>query len=151
MVKFVQLGVRSRSNSCRDRIAPPIPPAILEGPSATNLRGMLLLFPVLHPSCISLGLVNFSHQAPFPILSSPLPARIPNMALKQIISSNALPALVVLFVLWRIVVTVRAYLRLRAFKGPWIASVSSIWLVRAVNKGHLHLKTNEVLRKYGVF
>jgi hypothetical protein len=49
------------------------------------------------------------------------------------------------------VVSVRAYLRLRAFKGPWIAGVSSIWLVRAVNKGHLHLKTHEVLRKYGRF
>lgn len=104
------------------------------------------------PACISSALVSFPPQTiVLFLLVFSSSTSIEAMALKQVAVANALPALVTLFILYRLVATVRQYLRLQAFKGPWVASISSIWLVRAVNKGHLHLKTHEVLRKYGQF
>jgi hypothetical protein len=47
--------------------------------------------------------------------------------------------------------TFRSWYRLRHFKGPLIATLSRIWLVRTVSKGRLHLDFYEVNQKYGTF
>lgn len=47
--------------------------------------------------------------------------------------------------------TFRSWYRLRQFKGPLIATLSRLWLVRAVSAGTLHLDFQGVNRKYGMF
>jgi hypothetical protein len=46
--------------------------------------------------------------------------------------------------------TFRSWYRLRQFKGPLIANVSRLWLVRAISAGTLHLDFQGVNRKYGM-
>lgn len=45
----------------------------------------------------------------------------------------------------------RSWYRLRHFEGPLFASLSRLWLVRAVSAGTLHLDFQAVNRKYGMF
>jgi hypothetical protein len=47
--------------------------------------------------------------------------------------------------------TFRSWYRLRHFKGPLLASLSRVWLVRAVTAGRLHLDFQAVNQKYGMF
>jgi hypothetical protein len=45
--------------------------------------------------------------------------------------------------------TIGAWYRLRHFKGPFPATFSNIWLLRAVLNGRMHWDILEVNRKYG--
>jgi hypothetical protein len=42
-----------------------------------------------------------------------------------------------------------AWYRLRHFKGPFLASFSNVWLMRAVTSGRMHLDYWEANQKYG--
>ncbi|KUJ10127.1 cytochrome P450 [Mollisia scopiformis] len=48
-----------------------------------------------------------------------------------------------------VVQTCRSWYRLRHFKGPWLASISRLWLVRSISGGRFHLDFMEVNQKYG--
>jgi hypothetical protein len=50
-----------------------------------------------------------------------------------------------------LVQTFRSWYRLRHFKGPFIAALSRIWLVRTISGGRMHLDFQEVNQKYGMF
>ena len=45
--------------------------------------------------------------------------------------------------------TFRSWYRLRHFNGPFIASLSRVWLVRCATRGRLHLDFQKVNQKYG--
>ena len=60
--------------------------------------------------------------------------------------STILISLVGLFLLQ----TFRSWHRLRHFKGPFLASISPIWLVRHISGGRFHLDFMEVNQKYGM-
>ena len=47
--------------------------------------------------------------------------------------------------------TFRSWYRLRHFKGPFLATLSRIWLARHVAGGRMHLDFQEVNQKYGMF
>ena len=47
--------------------------------------------------------------------------------------------------------TTRSYLRLRHIRGPWLACVSELWLLRATAKGDLYKDLEKVLRTYGKY
>lgn len=44
---------------------------------------------------------------------------------------------------------VRAWYKLRMFKGPWLASFSEAWLFGATSSGDVHMKLYDVCKKYG--
>ncbi|CAG8953869.1 hypothetical protein HYFRA_00010830 [Hymenoscyphus fraxineus] len=46
---------------------------------------------------------------------------------------------------------VRAWYKLRMFKGPWLASFSEAWLFGATSSGDVHMKLYDVCQKYGDF
>ncbi|CZR65017.1 related to pisatin demethylase (cytochrome P450) [Phialocephala subalpina] len=48
-----------------------------------------------------------------------------------------------------VVQTFRSWYRLRHFKGPWLAGISRLWLVRKISGGRFHLDFMEVNQKYG--
>ncbi|KAE9376093.1 pisatin demethylase [Stipitochalara longipes BDJ] len=48
-----------------------------------------------------------------------------------------------------LVQTFRSWYRLRHFKGPLLATLSRVWLVRVISGGRMHLDFLEVNRKYG--
>jgi hypothetical protein len=45
--------------------------------------------------------------------------------------------------------TISAWYRLRHFKGPFLATLSNLWLMRAVMDGKMHLHFWEANQKYG--
>ncbi|KAJ9613240.1 hypothetical protein H2200_003182 [Cladophialophora chaetospira] len=45
--------------------------------------------------------------------------------------------------------SIRAYWRLRKFKGPWSAAWSNFWYIRASLSGKAHIVLSEVCNKYG--
>ncbi|KAL9111747.1 MAG: hypothetical protein Q9227_003806 [Pyrenula ochraceoflavens] len=45
--------------------------------------------------------------------------------------------------------TYRSYYRLKAFKGPWSARFSNIWLIKANSSGHASQKYWDLVKKYG--
>jgi hypothetical protein len=49
-----------------------------------------------------------------------------------------------------LVQTFAAWYRLRHFKGPFPASISRLWLMRAVSGGRMHLDFWEANKKYGM-
>ena len=62
--------------------------------------------------------------------------------------------LVFLSLLWAVVFvaqTIAAWYRLRHFKGPFPATFSNIWQLRAVLNGRMHFDVLEANRKYGMF
>ena len=44
----------------------------------------------------------------------------------------------------------QSWYRLRHFKGPFIASLTRLWLVRCITGGRMHLDFQEVNQKYGM-
>lgn len=46
--------------------------------------------------------------------------------------------------------TFHAWYRLRHVKGPFLASFSKLWLLRAVSGGRMHLDFAEACQKYGM-
>lgn len=50
---------------------------------------------------------------------------------------------------WLMLRTLRAWYRLRHFKGPRIAALTRLWLARKVAGGTMHLDFHEVNEKYG--
>lgn len=44
---------------------------------------------------------------------------------------------------------IRAWYKLRMFKGPWLASFSEAWLFGATSSGDVHMKLYDVCKKYG--
>ena len=44
-----------------------------------------------------------------------------------------------------------SYRRLRQFKGPFWCSVSGLWLAKATLDAAVNVKTEEVIRKYGIY
>ena len=44
-----------------------------------------------------------------------------------------------------------SWYRLRHFKGPFLASLTRLWLVRHAAGGRMHLEFQEVNQKYGMF
>lgn len=50
---------------------------------------------------------------------------------------------------WTVVHRLRAWYRLRQFKGPLLASLSRIWLVRVIIGGTMHLDFQKINDKYG--
>lgn len=53
------------------------------------------------------------------------------------------------FAIWYFASTINQYLRLRHFKGPTIAGLTQIWLIRCVGGGRTHLDLQDVCEKYG--
>lgn len=53
-----------------------------------------------------------------------------------------------LFLLY-VVRTLQQYWALSAFKGPWVAGFSRLWLLRANGSGKMNLAFTEVNDKYG--
>jgi hypothetical protein len=45
--------------------------------------------------------------------------------------------------------TFHAWYRLRHIKGPFLASFSKLWLIRAVSSGNMHWEFAKVCQKYG--
>lgn len=45
--------------------------------------------------------------------------------------------------------TISTWYRLRHFKGPFLATLSNLWLMRAVMDGKMHLHYWEANKKYG--
>lgn len=43
----------------------------------------------------------------------------------------------------------RSYFRLRAFRGPFLAATSKLWILKAVYSKNLHLELKKVCDKYG--
>ncbi|KAH0537755.1 hypothetical protein FGG08_005503 [Glutinoglossum americanum] len=41
------------------------------------------------------------------------------------------------------------YRRLKQFKGPWIAAVSKLWMVKSTYRGTMHLDVADACRRYG--
>jgi hypothetical protein len=64
---------------------------------------------------------------------------------------SVLACVVLLILVWRVIATVRQYLRLRHIKGPASAGFSNWWLIRALAGGRNHLDTYEACKKYGTF
>lgn len=62
-------------------------------------------------------------------------------------SSVYLLAAAALYLLW----TVQSWYRLRQFDGPWLASLSYLWLLRAVTDNKLHISFPDLHKKYGQF
>jgi len=60
-----------------------------------------------------------------------------------------LTALLLAVLAWRVVSTLRQYLRLRHIPGPPSAGISQWWLIRAVGGGRTHLDLYEACQKYG--
>lgn len=46
---------------------------------------------------------------------------------------------------------VLSYYRLRRFRGPWLASFTSFWIVKTTLGGKIHLELARVNEKYGRF
>jgi hypothetical protein len=44
----------------------------------------------------------------------------------------------------------RSYWRLRHIPGPWLATLSELWYIRAATSGELHLRLAEACSKYGM-
>lgn len=63
--------------------------------------------------------------------------------------TSAVSILLLLLVLTSIVQRIRAWYRLRHFKGPLSAAFSRLWLIRHSTGGRLHLDFAEVTEKYG--
>lgn len=53
-----------------------------------------------------------------------------------------------LFLLY-VVRTLQQYWALSEFKGPWVAGISRLWLLRANGSGKMNLAFTEVNDKYG--
>ncbi len=62
---------------------------------------------------------------------------------------KAVPMVLGLGLIWYIFNTVRAYLRLRHFKGPAIAGFSNLWVFWSTLRGELNERTAEILKKNG--
>jgi len=53
------------------------------------------------------------------------------------------------FAVWRLVLTLYEWQRLRHVKGPWIASISRFWEPWSVLTGRQHQVLLDVTNKYG--
>jgi len=58
-------------------------------------------------------------------------------------------ALLAIVLLYYLIQTTRSYLRLKQFRGPWLASFSNLWYIRAANSTKSHLYFQDVCEKYG--
>lgn len=58
--------------------------------------------------------------------------------------------LVSVVLLYLLVSTARNYLKLRQFKGPWLASISPVWMFYYTCRGELYLAVEAALHKYGL-
>ncbi|KAF2088620.1 cytochrome P450 [Saccharata proteae CBS 121410] len=65
------------------------------------------------------------------------------------VGAGILPYVPLLLVAAFVISTVRSWYRLRHIQGPWLASVSSLWLLRSSFSGHQWKDTFEASRKYG--
>lgn len=65
--------------------------------------------------------------------------------------SAVLGSLAAGFVLHSLVRSWRVYSRLRAFKGPWPAGFSKLWLLRAQVTGECHLHLARANEEYGAY
>ena len=59
--------------------------------------------------------------------------------------------LVVVVVIYYVVSTYLTYRKLAHIKGPWLASISPLWLFYQTIRGRVNVAGEEVLRKYGSF
>ncbi|KAL4877399.1 cytochrome P450 [Aspergillus karnatakaensis] len=57
-------------------------------------------------------------------------------------------AIAILLAVW-LILSIRSYLRLRRFPGPWVGSVSKLWMMRSTLDGRMHLDVAEACKKYG--
>jgi len=73
---------------------------------------------------------------------------LPN-ARNQSVGSWIVTILVSLVGIW-VVQKFRSWYRLRHFKGPFLAGISRLWLVRSISGGRFHLDFMEVNQKYGI-
>lgn len=65
------------------------------------------------------------------------------------IAVRSLLALGTSIVLWFVVSTVVSWYRLRHIPGPWLASVSNIWMIRAAISEKLNVAFEEAGKTYG--
>ncbi|KAL5334118.1 cytochrome P450 [Aspergillus crustosus] len=62
------------------------------------------------------------------------------------LSSGSVVAL--LLAIW-VILSLRSYLRLRQFPGPWVGSFSKLWMMRSTLHGRMHLDVAEACKRYG--
>jgi hypothetical protein len=65
------------------------------------------------------------------------------------IALQTILVLVASMVLWLVVSTVVSWYRLRHIPGPWLASVSNIWIIRAAISKKLNVVFEEAGKTYG--
>lgn len=61
---------------------------------------------------------------------------------------EAFEVLSLVLALW-LAAAVYSYRRLRHFSGPWLGSVSKLWMMRSTYGGRMHLDVADVCKKYG--
>jgi hypothetical protein len=61
---------------------------------------------------------------------------------------EAFEVLSLVLALW-LAAALYSYRRLRHFSGPWLASVSKLWMMRSTYGGRMHLDVADVCKKYG--
>jgi hypothetical protein len=67
----------------------------------------------------------------------------------ETVAFRSLLALGTSILLWFVVSTVVAWYRLRHIPGPWLASVSNIWIIRAATSEKLNVVFEEAGKTYG--
>lgn len=77
------------------------------------------------------------------------PATDTIMALLPYSSSTLTAFVAVSLVLWYLISSIKAYWRLRHFKGPWTSGISRLWLLRANLGGRMNFEFTAVNDKYG--
>ena len=71
------------------------------------------------------------------------------MAVLNGLVGSALPLLAIFFVLWYGVTTYLQYRKLQHIRGPWIASVSPLWLFYHTVRGRVNIACEEAITRYG--
>lgn len=71
------------------------------------------------------------------------------MTLLTTFAKTTLPFLALVFVVYTIVSTYLSYRKLRHIKGPFIASISPLWLFYQTIRARVNVAGEEVLREYG--